>query len=188
MKMINLIKMLFPFNRSLSGSGNLKTLKTIKKFIPNIKIKYFKSGKKVFDWKIPSEWNVKEAWIKDSKNNKIVDFLENNLHVVGYSSPINKIVNYSELNKKLFSLKKLPNAIPYVTSYYKKRWGFCIEHNKRIKLNKSEKYHVFIKSSFNSKGKIIYGEYFLKGKKKKRFLFQLISVIRPWLITNYQVQ
>ena len=85
----------------------------------------------MFDWKIPKEWNVVDAYIKDSKGNKIIDFKNNNLHLVSYSRPVNKIVNFKTLNKHLHSLKSQPNAIPYITSYYNKYWGFCISHKKR---------------------------------------------------------
>ena len=130
-KYINLGKKLFPINRSLSGDGNLKTLKIIKSQIPYIKIKSFPSRKKVFDWIIPDEWNVKNAFVKDKYGKKIIDFKKNNLHLIGYSSPIKKRIDKNDLMKKIYSLKKLPNAIPYITSYYNKYWGFCITNNQK---------------------------------------------------------
>ena len=92
--MIELAKEIFPLNRSLTGDGNLKTLKILKRIIKNLKIKSFNSGKKVFDWKIPKEWNVNEAWLKDKNGKKIVDYKKNNLSIIQYSSSVNKIFNF----------------------------------------------------------------------------------------------
>ena len=146
-KYYNLAKnILFPINRSITGKGTKLTLKIIKKYFPTLKIKKIKSGKKVFDWKVPEEWNVKDAYVLDKYGKKIVDFKKNNLHLVGYSIPIEKYINRDQLLQNIYSLKKQPNAIPYVTSYYKKDWGFCLEYNKLKKL-KNQKYKVFINSS-----------------------------------------
>ena len=120
--MIEFTKKLFPLNRSLTGKGNVKTLKFIKSQLPNLQIKYFSSGEKVFDWKIPMEWNVQDAWLKILEV-KILNFKENNLVLLGYSKSINKVVNYKIL-KNVHTLKSKPNAIPYLTSYYKKDGAF----------------------------------------------------------------
>ena len=138
-KIYNLAKSLWSINRSLTGNGNRKTLKIIKKILVNLKIKEVTSDKKVYDWKIPKEWNVKSAYIADSKQKKIIDFKKNNLHLVGYSIPVKDTFNYNELKKNLFFLKKQKNAIPYVTSYYKREWGFCLTYNQFIKLKKKRK-------------------------------------------------
>ena len=98
--MINLLKNLWPINRSLTGEGNRQTLRILKSLCDSLKIKEIRSGKKVFDWKIPLEWNVKEAWIKDLNNKTIVDFKKNNLHLVGYSIPVKKKINLNSLKKK----------------------------------------------------------------------------------------
>jgi aminopeptidase-like protein len=179
--MINLIKKLWPINRSLTGEGNRKTLKILKKFCNSLKIKEVKSGKKVFDWEIPLEWNVKEAWIKNIKNKKIVDFKKNNLHLVGYSMPVKKKILLSELKKKIFSLKKQPNAIPYVTSYYKKDWGFCMPYNLKKKLN-DKFYKVLINSSFK-RGSLSYGEIIIKGKSRKEIFFSTY-ICHPSMANN----
>ena len=105
-------KELFPICRSLTGSGTLKTLKIIKKKFPKIKIKSIKSGTKAFDWKVPPEWNVVDAFVLDKNKNKIIDFKINNLHLVGYSLPINKYIKKKELLDHLHSIPKLPDAIP----------------------------------------------------------------------------
>ena len=164
----NLAKLLWPLNRSLSGIDTVKTLSILKKNNKHLKIKKINSGKKVFDWVVPEEWQIKNAWIKDDNQKKIVDFKKNNLSVVGYSAPVNKIIDLKNLKKKLHSLPNQPNAVPYVTSYYNKDWGFCISDNKKKKLKKKN-YHVFIDSKFK-KGHLHYGELLLKGKSKKEIL------------------
>ena len=130
----DLAKKIFPIHGSITGYGNLKTLLIIKKYLPNLKIKFFKSGAKVFDWKIPLEWNVKSAYILDQKGKKILDFKKNNLHLVSYSIPVNKKIDFKDLIKKIYSVSSIKDAIPYVTSYYKKDWGFvCLTIKKKTK-------------------------------------------------------
>ena len=165
---------LFPICRSLTGGGVRKTLKIIKKEFPKLKICKIRSGTKVFDWNVPPEWNVKDAYILDKNNKKIVDFKNNNLHLVGYSIPVNKFFSKKKLFNHIHSLPKQPKAIPYITSYYKKYWGFCISHNKKLKFYKnyknSDKFKVVIKSNLNSKGHLNYGELILNGKSKQEIL------------------
>jgi len=169
--MINFSKKLFPINRSLTGDGNLKTLFLIKKRVKALKIKSFNSNSRAYDWKIPYEWNVVDAWIQEvSTKKKILDFKKNNLVIFGYSTSVNKIINYNELKKIIYTLQKQPSAIPYVTSYYKKRYGFCMSYQQFKKLNNNEKYHIFIDSNFK-KGKMHYGELVLPGKSKKEVFF-----------------
>ena len=177
----NWIKDLFPICRSLTGKGTSKTLQYIKKIVPEMKIKHFTSGAKVFDWKIPSEWNVNDAWIKNSNGKKIIDFKKNNLHLVGYSTPINKKIKLNDLKKHLFTLPKQPNAIPYVTSYYKKNWGFCINYN-QYKSLKNNTYHVLIDSTLK-KGSLKYGELVFKGKLKKE-IFLSTYICHPSMANN----
>ena len=166
-------KELFTLCRSLTGEGNLQTLKILKKYEKKLVIKKFTSGKKVFDWKIPKEWVIKKAEVSDKFGNKIINFKDNNLKVIGYSQPKKKIISKDELLKKIFTLPNQPNAIPYITSYYKKRWGFCITHNdkkliqKRYK--KNDKFKICIESKFK-KGKLVYGEYLIKGKSNQEIL------------------
>ena len=166
-------KELFTLCRSLTGEGNLQTLKILKKYEKKLVIKKFTSGKKVFDWKIPKEWVIKKAEVSGKFGNKIINFKDNNLKVIGYSQPKKKIISKDELLKKIFTLPNQPNAIPYITSYYKKRWGFCITHNdkkliqKRYK--KNDKFKICIESKFK-KGKLVYGEYLIKGKSNQEIL------------------
>ena len=178
---------LFPITRSLTGDGVKKTLNIIKKEFPKLKIKKFKSGTKVFDWNIPEEWNVTEAYVIDKYNNRIIDFKKNNLHLVGYSIPIKKNISKKELLKNLYFLKNQPKAIPYITSYYKRRWGFCISYNeykifdKRYSLN--DKFKVVINSNLNKKGNLNYGELILKGKSKKEILISTY-ICHPSMANN----
>ena len=129
-------KNLYPLNRSITGDGVRKSLKLIKINYPILKIKHFRSNTKVFDSKIPSEWNVSEAYIKDSKNNVIFDFKKTNSHLVGYSIPTKEVLTKNQLLSKLYCLPDQPTAIPYVTSYYKKNWGFCCTYNQKRQLIK----------------------------------------------------
>jgi aminopeptidase-like protein len=163
-------KDLFPICRSITGKGTRKTINYIKKNVNNnFLLKAVKSNQSFFDWKIPPEWEIKEAYIMDSDNNKVCDFKENNLHILYYSSPINKILTLKQLKKNIFTIKKKPNAIPYVTSYYKKKWGFCMRHNDFKKLRNNQKYKVLIKSR-HFRGVMNYTEMVIKGKSKKEIL------------------
>ncbi len=176
------IKDVFDFNRSITGSGTLKTLKYIKKNInKNFKIKNYKSGTKVYDWKIPKQWEIYKANIY-CDNKKICDFDDNNLHIVGYSYPIKKRLNYNQLKKKLNTLKNQPDAIPYVTSYYKKDWGFCMKYADFKKLDKKKKYDVLINSKlFN--GKMNFSEMTIKGKTKKTVII-MSYICHPSMANN----
>ena len=127
----NLAKKLFKFNRSITGDGVRETLSEIKKILPNLNVQSLSSGTKVFDWVVPSEWHVSEAYIITPDGKKICDFSINNLHLVGYSVPFRGRMKLKELQKHLYSLPEQPKAIPYITSYYEERWGFCLTHEQR---------------------------------------------------------
>ena len=164
------LKKLFPLNRSLTGDDNLKTLIEINK-ITSIKIKKIPTGKKVYDWKIPKVWKVKEAWIKELKTNKkIVNFKENNLSLINYSRKYHGKLDGRELKNKLYFHKNLSKAIPYKTTYFKKDWGFCV-NKKTYKFitDKKKKFEVKVDTSFK-KGNLVYGECLIKGKSKKEIL------------------
>jgi aminopeptidase-like protein len=186
-KYINLGKKLFPICRSITGKGTYETLKIIKKEIPILIIKKKKSGTKIFDWTIPPEWNIKEAYVKDKNNIKIIDFKRNNLHLVNYSSPVNININKLKLIRKIHTLKNKINAIPYLTSYYKRYWGFCLKYNdlKRIKIKykNTDKFKVYINSSFNKNGFMRYGEVLLKGESKKEILLSTY-ICHPSMANN----
>jgi aminopeptidase-like protein len=179
--MISLAKKLFPICRSITGDGNRKTLKILKKEVPEIKIKEVKSGTKVFDWKVPNEWNVIDAYIK-AKKKKIIDFKKNNLHLVGYSIPFKGWLSKENLLKKIYTLPNQKNAIPYVTSYYKKNWGFCVAYDDLQKKFKSKKYFVNINTSLE-KGYLTYAECVIKGKVKKE-IFISCNICHPSMANN----
>ena len=174
---------LFPLNRSLAGKYNRLTLKYIQKNInKNFKIKSVKSGTKVFGWTIPKEYSVTKATLKNERNKIICDVKKNNLHIVVNSKPVNKWLSYNQIKRKIFFSNKMPNSIPYVTSYYKKDWGFCMSKNDFLKLNKKEKYHAFIKSKFIS-GSMNFGELLIKGRSKKEILI-CSYICHPSLANN----
>ena len=166
-----LFKQLFLIPRSITGNNNRKALKIIQSYIP-IKIKSVKSGTKVFDWKVPKEWDVKEAWIKNSEGQKIVDIKKKYLNLLNYSFPINKIVSFKEIQKYLIVSKSDDrDSIPYRTSYYKKKISFCLSRNEFQKLSKykNRNYHIYINSRFKT-GVLNYGELLIKGSSKKEIL------------------
>lgn len=172
---------LFPLCRSITGKGTRDTLLRLKKEVPEINIYEIESGTKVFDWTIPKEWSIEEAYIENSNGERVVDFRDNNLHVVGYSTPIDEVVSLDVLNQHLYSLPEHPDWIPYVTSYYKERWGFCMTHNQRMSLLEDD-YHVVIKSSLFS-GSLSYGELLIPGKSEKEILLSTY-VCHPSMANN----
>ncbi len=180
-QIFNFAKKIIKYPRSLSGHGVRKTLTDVKKVLPRMKIKNFRSGAKVYDWTIPLEWNVKDAYIVTPEGKKICQFKKNNLHLVGYSIPINRSLNKNKLLKKMYSLPKLSNAIPYITSYYKKDWGFCISHNQKKSL-KNGIYKAYIDAK-HKKGVLNYGELFIKGKTNKEILFSTY-ICHPEMANN----
>jgi aminopeptidase-like protein len=178
---------LFPIYRSITGRGIENSLKIIKNEFPKLKIHHVNSGKEVFDWKVPPEWNIIDAFILDEKNNKIIDFKNNNLHLVNYSIPVNKIFNKKEILNRLHVNKKIPNAIPYVTSYYKKYWGFCCTYYQKKKIetiyNANSKFKVVINSSLKRNGRLSYGELTIPGKSKQEILISTY-ICHPSMANN----
>lgn len=161
---------LWPITRSLTGNGNRKSLQILSELI-DLEITEVPSGSKCFDWEIPPEWNIQEAWIKNSKGEKIIDFSNNNLHILGYSEPFHGKLEFQDLKPHLYSLPEQPELIPYLTSYYKRRWGFCLSENQLREMDKNEIYEVFIDSSFNENGSMTIGESVIEGEDKKEILF-----------------
>lgn len=173
---------LFPINRSLTGDGNRKTLKILQE-LADIEIKEVKSGTNCFDWTIPPEWNIKQAWVKDSRGIKVIDFEINNLHVLGYSIPVHRKMTFEELKENLFTLPQQPEAIPYLTSYYKERWGFCLSQVHYESLDKNGIYEVFIDSNLDADGSMTYGEALLQGETDKEILISTY-ICHPSLANN----
>jgi len=146
---------LFPINRSISGPGTRETLDYIKgNFLPRSIIKSIKSGSKIFDWTVPPEWSVKEAYIKNKFGEKIIDFSSNNIHLVSYSEPVKQIIDTESLLEKIHTLPDHPDWIPYRTSYYKRNWGFCCEHNLLSSKKFTGPFEVKIDSNFDDKGQM----------------------------------
>jgi aminopeptidase-like protein len=166
-KMHELMVELFPICRSITGNGLRKTLTILKKHIP-LDVFEVPTKTKVFDWEIPREWNINDAFIKNSKGEKIVDFKKSNLHVLNYSIPVNKKISLDELKSHLYSFPEYPDVIPYRTSYYNENWGFCITHNQLLQLEE-DLYEVFIDSTLED-GSLSYGEYLIKGKSENEVL------------------
>jgi len=172
---------LWPINRSITGEGVRETLNIIKRHLPDLIIHEVPTGTTCFDWVIPKEWNINDAYVIDPNGNKIVDFKDSNLHVVGYSTPINQTLSLNELQKHLHSLPEQPDAIPYVTSYYQERWGFCLTDSQRKTLLEGD-YQVCIDSEL-ADGSLTYGELIIHGKSKKE-VFLSTYVCHPSMANN----
>lgn len=173
LKMHNLAKKLFPINRSITGQGFRTSLEMLNKELlksgASLSIHSVKSGSKAFDWVVPDEYSVKDAYIITPSGEKICDFKQNNLHLWGYSVGVNEKMSLEELKKHLYTLESLPEAVPYVTSYYKKNWGFSLAYNEFKKLKKGI-YRVFIDAKHDEKGVLNYADLLIKGKSKKEVL------------------
>jgi len=166
-EMYDLICRLYPICRSITGNGFRDTLSIIQEFIP-LEIREVATGTKVFDWVVPKEWNIKDAYVKNSKGNRVIDFKESNLHVVSYSVPVHEKMSLSQLRNHLHSIPDHPDWIPYRTSYYKEDWGLCLSHKKLLELPE-DTYEVHIDSTL-ADGYLTYGEYYLKGKSSDEIL------------------
>ncbi|HSS99077.1 MAG TPA: DUF4910 domain-containing protein, partial [Terriglobales bacterium] len=163
-----LITRLYPICRSITGNGVQQTLGILRERLP-IEIREVPSGTQVFDWTVPREWNIRDAWIKNATGERIVDFKQLNLHVVGYSVPINRRMRLPELQEHLFTVADHPDWVPYRTSYYTESWGFCLNQTQFNKLQNDEEYEVCIDSSLEN-GHLTYGEYLLKGQQPDEVL------------------
>lgn len=163
------LKRLFPICRSITGEGNRETLKILQELIPLV-IKSVPSGQKVYDWIIPDEWNISDAWIKTSDGERLVDFNENNLHVVSYSEPVNGFFSFQELEPHLYTHSEISEAIPYRTTFYHRDWGFCVTQAQYNKLQKlGGQFEVRIDSTLEP-GYLNYGELIINGRSEKEIL------------------
>ena len=180
-ELLTFIRKVWPYMRSITGEGNRQTLIAAKELIPELEIIEVPTGTKIWDWTVPKEWIFREAKVINNKGEVILDSKVNNLHVVNYSEPINKILSLEELQKNLFSLPNMPDVIPYRTSYYKKSWGFCIEDEVRRSLATGE-YKVIIDSDFID-GSMTVGQVYIPGKVKSEILFSTY-ICHPMMANN----
>ncbi|MEY2539359.1 MAG: hypothetical protein QOG67_3099 [Verrucomicrobiota bacterium] len=163
-----LITRLYPICRSITGNGIRETLSLLGDRIP-IKVHEVPSGTKVFDWVVPQEWNIRDAWIKKSSGERLVDFQKLNLHVMSYSMPVHGRMRLADLREHLFTVPGHPDWVPYRTSYYNKAWGFCLSENQLKQFQDSEEYDVCIDSSLTD-GNLTYGEYHIPGEQREEVL------------------
>lgn len=160
-ELYNLVTELYPICRSITGDGVRDTLRRIRQRLP-LAIHEVPSGTQVFDWTVPREWNIRDAWITNLNGERVVDFQKSNLHVVSYSLPVRKRVPLSELRQHLHTLPEHPGWIPYKTSYYTETWGFCVSSEQSLALRDAE-YEVCIDSTLED-GHLTYGEFYLPGE------------------------
>ena len=180
-EILRFAKELYPINRSLTGSGVRKTLDYIKQLLPELALLEVPSGSSAFDWTIPDEWDISEAFIEDSAGQRIIDFANHNLHVVGYSGPVDVTLSLEELEAHLHSIPDKPDAIPYVTSYYADRWGFCMTHRQRVGLAKGN-YRAVIRSR-KFKGVMNFAELVIPGTSDSEVLLSTY-VCHPSMANN----
>ncbi len=158
--MYELIRELYPVCRSITGNGVRETLRQVGEHIP-LKVHEVPTGTQVFDWTVPKEWNIRDAYVKNSDGHKVIDFKKSNLHVLNYSTPIRKRMSLAELREHLFALPDHPDWIPYKTSYYQERWGFCLSHN-QLNALRDGVYDVVIDASLHD-GHLTYAECYFPG-------------------------
>ncbi len=179
--MYALAQRLWPLNRSLSGEGVRQTLGVLSEYLPGLQVHEIPSGTTCFDWIAPQEWRVREAWVKNAAGEKVIDFAVNNLHLMGYSVPVDAEMPLDALQAHLYSLPAQPTAIPYVTSYYAERWGFCLSQHARERWAPGN-YRVHIDSELFA-GSLSYGELLIPGDTDREILLSTY-VCHPSMANN----
>lgn len=180
-RLYQLAQAIFPIYRSITGNGVRETLRHLQQICPSLQIHEVPSGTKVFDWEVPLEWNISEAYIENEQGERLINFANNNLHVVGYSQPIDQWVTREELDQYLYTQPEQPEVIPYVTSYYAARSGFCMSENQKKQLPDGN-YHLVINSEFK-KGSLTYGEIVIPGETEDEIFFSTY-VCHPAMANN----
>ena len=177
---------IYPICRSITGAGVRETLRILSDHIRDqegngLIVRNVPSGTKVFDWTVPKEWVIREAYIEDETGKRVIDFKDHNLHVMGYSAPVDKWVDVEELMEHLFTQPDQPEVIPYVTSYYKERYGFCMSENQKSGLGHG-RYHMYIDSELKD-GNLTYGEMVIPGERKEEIFFSTY-ICHPSMANN----
>ena len=167
--MYELAERLFPICRSITGDGFRQSLGIIREHVPEMQVFEVPSGTEVFDWTVPKEWNIRGGWIRRKDGETVIDFRDSNLHVLGYSVPIHQMVSREELLEHVYTQSEQPDWIPYVTSYYKERWGFCMSERQKQQLTDPE-YEVCIDSTL-ADGSLTYGELIVPGETDEEVFF-----------------
>ena len=165
----NLLERLYPICRSITGQGVRDTLAILQSLIPDLCVQSVPTGTAAFDWTVPNEWNIREAWVKDPQGRTVVDFQDCNLHVVSYSAPLHERMPLSRLKQHLHTMPDDPALIPYRTSYYHPTWGFCMRHRDYMKLRDGT-YEIYIDSTL-APGEFNYGELVIEGDSSDEVLF-----------------
>jgi aminopeptidase-like protein len=167
-----LVERLYPFCRSITGNGVRRSLRLLRETIP-LALREVVSHTQAFDWTVPDEWNIRDAYIMNETGERLVDFRKSNLHVLNYSTPINRMMSLAELRPHLFTIPEAPDWIPYRTSYYQKNWGFCLTQRQLDKFEEGE-YHVYIDSTLHP-GHLTYGEFRIQGETDDEVLISCHS-------------
>lgn len=179
--MYALAEELFPICRSITGDGVRKTFDILKRYCPDIRLYEVPTGTAVFDWTVPKEWNIRGGYLADASGSHVVDFEDSNLHILGYSAPIDMELSLEELQEHLYTLPYQPELIPYTTSYYRERWGFCMTQKQKDKL-KSGTYHAVIDSTLED-GSLTYGELMIPGETEEE-IFLSTYICHPSMANN----
>jgi aminopeptidase-like protein len=181
LRMHELAAELWPLPRSITGPGARKTLEILRREVPQLVVKSIATGTKCFDWTVPEEWSITEAFLENESGDRLVDFQNNNLHVVGYSVPVDEWLELEQLQQHLHSLPDQPSAIPYITSYYSPRWGFCMTDAQRRTLQPG-RYRAVIRSELKP-GVLNYGELLLPGESDQEVLLSTY-ICHPSMANN----
>lgn len=168
----SLIQNLYPICRSITGNGLRRSLEILQQYIP-LELHEIPTGTQVFDWIIPKEWNIRDAYVLNTRGEKVIDFQKSSLHILNYSIPFSGKVSFAELKNHLYTLPDQPEWIPYRTSYYSEKWGFCIRHQQFLELDAGD-YEVFIDSTLED-GHLTYGEFYLPGEEQDEVLISCHS-------------